>query len=386
MSTPAKRKAVSPAPGSSPPPRPAPAGPASPGAGSPEAAGVSSPAAPANTDEAITGAHWLQQGMPEEDARDVDSSLESDVESSTASISSTIFNYRMINGRTYHSDAVTDIEYWAPNDEKHLDSLEIYYHGVELLNDHQLHMSPLKDNIERVIDIGTGAGFWAIDFADKYPNCEVIGTDISPVQPSWVPPNLNFEISDASKEWTYKPNYFDLVHVRFFVGAIEDWNAFYREAFKVCKPGGWIEHYDHSPVVTSDDGSVVPGSAMDTYGKVLAEAARRIGRSATLADDDTMEEGLKAAGFVNIQTKRMKMPIAPWSDDKKLKEVGLCAYATLSADIEGVVQFPLGTVLGWTPEEISTFCAHVRRELKDPSIHGYYHWKYVWAQKPEDSQ
>ncbi|KAK3494910.1 S-adenosyl-L-methionine-dependent methyltransferase [Neurospora hispaniola] len=370
MSTPAIRKAVSPTPGSSPPARPAPAGPTSPAAGSPEAAGVSSSAAPANTDDALTGAHWLQQGMPEEDAQDADSSLDSDVESSTASISSTIFNYRMINGRTYHSDAVTDIEYWAPNDEKHLDSLEIYYH----------------DNIERVIDIGTGAGFWAIDFADKYPNCEVIGTDISPVQPSWVPPNLNFEISDASKEWTYKPNYFDLVHVRFFVGAIEDWNAFYREAFKVCKPGGWIEHYDHSPVVTSDDGSVVPGSAMDTYGKVLAEAARRIGRSATLADDDTMEEGLKAAGFVNIQTKRMKMPLSPWSDDKKLKEVGLCAYSTLSADVEGVVQYLFGNVMGWTPEEISVFAAHMCRELKDKNIHGYYHWKYVWAQKPEDAQ
>lgn len=28
------------------------------------------------------------------------------------------------------------------------------------------------------------------DFADTYPNCEVIGTDISPIQPGWVPPNL----------------------------------------------------------------------------------------------------------------------------------------------------------------------------------------------------
>jgi hypothetical protein len=28
------------------------------------------------------------------------------------------------------------------------------------------------------------------DFADEYPNAEVIGTDISPIQPSWVPPNL----------------------------------------------------------------------------------------------------------------------------------------------------------------------------------------------------
>lgn len=28
------------------------------------------------------------------------------------------------------------------------------------------------------------------DFADEYPNCEVIGTDLSPIQPTWIPPNL----------------------------------------------------------------------------------------------------------------------------------------------------------------------------------------------------
>lgn len=30
----------------------------------------------------------------------------------------------------------------------------------------------------------------ASDFADEYPDAEVIGTDISPIQPGWVPPNL----------------------------------------------------------------------------------------------------------------------------------------------------------------------------------------------------
>lgn len=31
----------------------------------------------------------------------------------------------------------------------------------------------------------------ASDFADEHPNAEqVIGTDISPIQPSWVPPNV----------------------------------------------------------------------------------------------------------------------------------------------------------------------------------------------------
>lgn len=28
------------------------------------------------------------------------------------------------------------------------------------------------------------------DFADDHPNVQVIGTDISPIQPGWVPPNL----------------------------------------------------------------------------------------------------------------------------------------------------------------------------------------------------
>jgi methylase of polypeptide subunit release factors len=33
-----------------------------------------------------------------------------------------------------------------------------------------------------VLDIGTGTGIWAIDFADEHPEAEVIGTDLSPIQ------------------------------------------------------------------------------------------------------------------------------------------------------------------------------------------------------------
>lgn len=28
------------------------------------------------------------------------------------------------------------------------------------------------------------------DFADEFPEAEVTGTDISPIQPGWIPPNL----------------------------------------------------------------------------------------------------------------------------------------------------------------------------------------------------
>lgn len=391
-STPVKTKATSPA-GSPVPSKSAAANLPSSGPGSPAAAATaasSPPAEPVNVDPVLTGAltggHWLEQELPEDDT-DGDSAVGSDAESSTASISSSIYAYRTINGRTYHSDSVTNGEYWGPNDKKHLECLEIYHHAIDLLIDHKLHMAPISKDIKKALDIGTGEGIWAIDFADEFDKCQVIATDITPVQPQWVPPNLQFEISDAEKEWVYTPNDFDFVHIRFLDGAIENWNALYREAYKVIKPGGWVEHLDHSPVVSSDDGSVKPGSAMDTYGKMLAEAGKKMGRTITLADDDTVEEGLKAAGFINIQSKRYRMPLSPWDkEDARMREVGAFVKAALASDVEGVVQYMFGTVMGWTQEQIKAFADHLRRELRDESIHGYYHWKYVWAQKPEDAE
>jgi ubiquinone/menaquinone biosynthesis C-methylase UbiE len=70
------------------------------------------------------------------------------------------------------------------------------------------------------------------DMADQYPSAEVTGTDLSPVQPDFVPPNCKFEIDDASALWTFTPNSFDLVFLRFMLGSFSDWTEVYREAFK----------------------------------------------------------------------------------------------------------------------------------------------------------
>ncbi|KAA8633977.1 hypothetical protein SMACR_09544 [Sordaria macrospora] len=61
----------------------------------------------------LAGSHWAEQVRRELPlADDADPTLGSDAESSTASISSSIMRYRTIRGRTYHSDAATDQEYW----------------------------------------------------------------------------------------------------------------------------------------------------------------------------------------------------------------------------------------------------------------------------------
>jgi hypothetical protein len=46
-----------------------------------------------------------------------------------------------------------------------------------------------------VDSVGTGMGIWAIE----HPHALVIGIDLSPIQPTIIPPNVQFDIVDCSE-------------------------------------------------------------------------------------------------------------------------------------------------------------------------------------------
>jgi len=123
-----------------------------------------------------------------------------------------------------------------------------------------------------------------------------------------VPPNLRFEIEDCSSSpWTFATDDFDFVHIRYLFGALSDWNALYREAFRVTKPGGCIESFEASSQFVSDDGSVAEGSPINQWGKVFVEAGKRFGRSFSVIDDDVQVPGIEAAGFVDVKVVEGKV-------------------------------------------------------------------------------
>lgn len=70
-----------------------------------------------------------------------------------------------------------------------------------------------------------------------------------------------------------------------------------------------------------------------------------------------------------------------WPKDPKLKEIGAYTQFVFEADPEGYILYP-ATALGWSPEEVSVFAAHARREIRSPHIHGYYRQKLVYGRKP----
>ncbi|KAH7190040.1 S-adenosyl-L-methionine-dependent methyltransferase [Fusarium oxysporum] len=327
--------------------------------------------------------HWAslnENDAPGDD--DADSAVGDDAASSTESISSSILHYRTIHGRTYHSER-GNAEYWTPNDEHHNESMDINHHLLSLSLDAKLHLAPLKDDIQKVLDVGTGTGIWAIDFADEYPNAEVVGTDISPIQPDWVPPNLKFEIEDCTQEWTYGPNSFDYVHMRYLYGSISDWSALFKEAFRVCKPGGWVESYEASPRMESDDGTVNETCAINEWGKFFIEGGKKLNRTFEIIDKDLQQKGMEEAGFVDVKVWDFKAPIGGWPRDPRLKQIGQFAQAALEQDYEGYVLYMANMVLGWTKEEVSVYCAQLRREIRSGKFHPFYRQRVVYARKPE---
>ncbi len=67
-----------------------------------------------------------------------------------------------------------------PNDETEKDRLDLNHHIWQMTFDGKLYTAniPKGKVLHRVLDVGTGTGIWAIDFADAHPESTVLGVDL----------------------------------------------------------------------------------------------------------------------------------------------------------------------------------------------------------------
>ena len=109
-------------------------------------------------------------------AGDSHGSESGDENESVRSLSSASAFYRYENGRRYHT--VRDGEYWAPNDQLNSQHEKIFHHLMLLTLNDKSYPAPIT-NPKQAIDLGTGTGIWAIDFAEKSEEAEVLGIALS---------------------------------------------------------------------------------------------------------------------------------------------------------------------------------------------------------------
>lgn len=230
---------------------------------------------------------------------DNDSCLDADDRSTcSTSISSSIRNYKYENGRRYH--AYREGKYLLPNDEAEQDRLDLHHHIYKLMVGGRLYRAPIPPDVQRVLDFGTGTGIWAMDFAEDHPSAVVVGTDLSPIQPNWVPPNCKFYVDDVESEWVNSPDEaYDFIHGRSMCGSISDFDALYSQCFTNLKPGGWIEMQEfESWIWQIDDPEAKRIPNITKWLSLLDEASAIMGKRINTATHQ--KQKLIKAGFINI--------------------------------------------------------------------------------------
>ncbi|KAJ3455838.1 hypothetical protein MRS44_017320 [Fusarium solani] len=278
----------------------------------------------------------------------------------------------MLGSGTQFDDAIKmlwRVDTSAPNDDRQQEAEDLMHEVYRIILNNELYEAPIGDNPQRVLDLGCGTGIWAIEFADLHPSADVLGVDLSPIQPTFVPPNCRFEVDDINQEWTHPDNHFDFVHIRAMMGCIPDWPELFEKAFKHTLPGGWIESVELWGAAKCDDDTLKSDSPLYTWIDIFKRIGSLTGKP--FFWDDKMAESITKAGFINLTGRVIKVPIGTWPKDKTLKQWGAWNRQFLLQGLEGFSIRGLTEMLGWKYEDAQLFLANMRKELTDPAIHAY---------------
>ncbi|KAJ6144655.1 hypothetical protein N7470_008550 [Penicillium chermesinum] len=248
---------------------------------------------------------------------------------SNFSFASSVRDYCYENGRRYH--AYRHGQYPFPNDEEEQDRLAVMHHLFKLVLGGDLYRAPFARDRPptRILDIGTGTGEWAIEISENFPGAEIIGTDLSPIQPGWVPSNCRFFIDDVESDWAFTPGEaFDFIHARTM---------------------GWFEVQEFAMELSSDDGSHHMAPTVMEWLNRVNDASKQFGKDLNIAKD--------VAGGCG---RRVNDIIEPYS----------LALMT--------------RVIGLSYQEVQEYMERVRAEFLNPKVHFHFYFHFVYGQRPLD--
>jgi SAM-dependent methyltransferase len=250
-----------------------------------------------------------------------------------------------------------------------MDRNDLQHYKFTLLLDDQFFIAPITKNPQKILDLGTGSGIWAMDIADTYPSAEVIGVDTAPVQPKMLPTNLVFEIDDVEHEWLWPESSFDLIHGRELIMAIHDWPRLVRQAKSRLRPGGYLQLCGSYPAFASDDGTLPSGSAYVELGKIYFEMSERIGASGH--EVTKWKQYLEDEGYEDVQEKIFKIPTNPWPRDQRLKKIGALELDHFRDNIKNVFARGYEQILNGDPNYFQVLLARARAEVLNRRMHSW---------------
>ncbi|CAN8096542.1 unnamed protein product [Discula destructiva] len=283
-------------------------------------------------------------------------------------------------GRLFN--AYREGKYLLPNDGDEQDRLDLQHHQWRLILDGKLYIAPIGEP-GQVLDIGTGTGIWAKQFAKQHPNSQVIGTDISLIQPTEaLPPNLSFVREDSEELWVFdKPSGFDYIRWRLMFSCFNDFEAMFAKVLEHLKPGGWAEFHESSlELVPADEAAavVLRNSTLQKCFDLMLQAGINMGR-----DFDAprkFKRWMIEAGFEDVIEKQILVPVNPWPLDRRDKYLGKWFCLNLLRFTDNLPKL-LGTA-GVPAAEIPALQEGFRADLIWPQMRVYTPQYVIYGRKP----
>ncbi|KAJ4406651.1 hypothetical protein N0V82_010074 [Gnomoniopsis sp. IMI 355080] len=283
------------------------------------------------------------------------------------------------SGRTYYNHHTG--KYFFPNDAPEQDRLDLQHRVFKLYHWGKLYEAPITAP-RKVLDIGTGTGIWACQFARQHPEAEVIGTDLSLIQPVKAPDNCVFIKEDSEHdEWIF-PDPFDFVFMRLMNSAFDHHFTVFQKSFDSLAPGGWIEIHDATFELLCSDGSCT-GSNIERWAKLMFLGAAAVGRDFKVPK--RYKQWLIDIGFVDVVEDVGPLPGNPWPSDPRWQDLGRWQMTNFYRGIRGM-SWKLLRALDMAPAEIEDLIEKVKDDLTNWNLHFCFPIYTLYGRKPHPGE
>lgn len=302
-------------------------------------------------------------------------------EPETVALDSAYLETVTIQNREYQRYSIENRVYFEPIDDAEAERLELQHRVLSRVFEDRLIFPPIR-RPRRVLDCGYGAGAWALDVADQYPNCEVIGVDISPhMRPDDEPDNLILQVDNLNRRFTFPSNYFDLVHSRLLATGIDRnrWRSYIRDIKRVLKPGGWVQMVEIYFNVQSDSGLMTEQNALRIWSTQYMGA---LGDVKDLRVGTRLRNLLTEAGLVEVDATMIPLPLSAWSNDPRMREIGAMNRENIRKLLKTLPLYPLTQRQRMPREQFDALVAQARREADSRSLKAYFPLYVCIGRKP----